>query len=151
MEAVPDFNKYYSPEEVEGYELFIGRKGEYYKVKKINGEQVFSHYEWANEYVKVNNTEKNILPNTFDALNILIHKYGFIRYAHRGYSPNPILDIPNPSYHGMYITRAQINSIYKLLDSNLEYLTMAQEEMLSMDSYVLNTMSEKVYQKIISK
>ena len=33
MEAVLDFNKYYLPEQVKGFELFIGPDGEYYKVK----------------------------------------------------------------------------------------------------------------------
>jgi len=35
MEAVPNFNKYYLPEQVKGFELFIGPAGEYYKVKNI--------------------------------------------------------------------------------------------------------------------
>lgn len=35
MEAVPNFNKYYLPKQVKGFELFIGPDGEYYKVKNI--------------------------------------------------------------------------------------------------------------------
>ena len=36
MHSEVDLNKYYSLKEIEGYELFIGPEGEYYKVKKIN-------------------------------------------------------------------------------------------------------------------
>ena len=105
MEAVLDFNK---PEQVKGFELFIGPDGEYYKVKNIKNNSNYTHYEWAEQYIKsfTNDVTKT---NCFDSLNLLIHKYGFVRYAHRFYSPNPILDIPNPSYYGVSITEEQKN------------------------------------------
>lgn len=148
MQEEIDLKKYYLPEKVEGYDLFIGRNGEYYKVKKINGDMI-SHYEWAEIYL----SRKNIRfrSNTFDALNLLIHRYGFIRYSHDFYSPNPILDIPNPSYNNVIITKEQIEAIYRLIEYNLEYLTNEQEEILDVESNILNSMREKTYQRIISK
>lgn len=144
-----DLKKYYLPEEVEGYELFIGPEGEYYKVKKINGVNTISHYEWAEIYFESKN--KKFTPNTFDALNALIHLYGFVRYAHRSISCNPILDIPNPAYHNVSITKEQVASIYNLVYYNEEYLTQDQEAILDYEVNVLNSMSEKVYLKTIRK
>ncbi len=89
--------------------------------------------------------------NCFDSLNLLIHKYGFVRYAHRFYSPNPILDIPNPSYYGVSITKEQINSIYSLLDCNLEYITEEQKNMFDYNYNVYSNASDAVYTRHISK
>ena len=55
MYSEVDLNKYYSLKEIEGYELFIGPEGEYYKVKKINENSTISHSVWAAEYFKKNN------------------------------------------------------------------------------------------------
>lgn len=149
MEAVPNFNKYYLPEQVKGFELFIGPDGEYYKVKNIKNNSNYTHYEWAEQYIKsfTNDVAKT---NCFDSLNLLIHKYGFVRYAHRFYSPNPILDIPNPSYYGVSITKEQ-NSIYSLLDCNLEYITEEQKNMFDYNYNVYSNASDAVYTRHISK
>lgn len=150
MEAVLDFNKYYLPEQVKGFELFIGPDGEYYKVKNIKNNSNYTHYEWAEQYIKsfTNDVAKT---NCFDSLNLLIHKYGFVRYTHRFYSPNPILDIPNPSYYGVSITKEQINSIYSLLDCNLEYITEEQKNMFDYNYNVYSNASDAVYTRHISK
>ena len=140
MEAVLDFNKYYLPEQVKGFELFIGPDGEYYKVKNIKNNSNYTHYEWAEQYIKsfTNDVTKT---NCFDSLNLLIHKYGFVRYAHRFYSPTPILGI----------TKEQINSIYSLLDCNLEYITEEQENMFDYNYNVYSNASDAVYACHISK
>ena len=49
------------------------------------------------------------------------------------------------------ITKEQINSIYSLLDCNLEYITEEQENMFDYNYNVYNNASDAVYTRHISK
>lgn len=149
MHSEVDLNKYYSLKEIEGYELFIGPEGEYYKVKKINENSTISHSVWATEYFKRNNFNEPKDNSSFDSINTIINKHGFVRYAH-AFSPNPIIDVPNPTYYGVRVTNLQIEAIYNLLNHNLEYLTEEQERLLCEEINILDTMSDKVFRKIIN-
>ena len=149
MHSEVDLNKYYSLKEIEGYELFIGPEGEYYKVKKINENSTISHSVWAAEYFKKNNFNEPKDNSSFDSISTIINKHGFVRYAH-AFSSNPIIDVPNPAYYGVRITKSQIEAIYNLLNHNLEYLTEEQERLLCEEMNILDTMSDKVFRKIIN-
>lgn len=119
-----DFNKYYSPEEVKDYELFIGRDGEYYKVKtRYESDNNCTHYKWAEAYLEklgVSQLLENedIKKKCKTPLEVLVHYFGFIRYTHAYNSREAYLNIPNRLYFGYTLSKKQINSLYDLMNYN---------------------------------
>lgn len=110
----PDLNAHYDAKEVLNYELFIGPKGEYYKVKTVyESDENMTHYEWAKRFLEKNNLmEYGLIKTNYGNPNdILINLFGFIRYTHAGMEP--IYDLPDKKY-GKNVTEAQLDSIFEL-------------------------------------
>lgn len=125
MERRINFSKYYLPKDVEGFELFIGPAGEYYKIKTIfESDLNCTHYEWAKEYLIENN-----IKNESDNSDIfyLINYLGFIIYSHFNIDKKPLFETPNEDYYGVKINKKQQESVLRLLIYNKESISEKQK------------------------
>lgn len=150
-----DINKYDNPEDIKGYEAFIGPEGEYYKVKMSNDRGgTITHYSWAEEYVNRNNLQnykenETITSKCKTPLEFLINYLGFVRYTHSHASSRKIyLTLPNPIMFGKKISKEQIDSLYRLMNYNNDEITSEIMELLEQhesDNYYL---TDEVFNKM---
>ncbi len=123
-----DFNKYFKPEEVSGYELFIGPSGEYYKVKtRYESDEDCTHYYWAEEYFKKNNLNSLLENDAIKSkcntcISVLINYLGFIRYSHMYNDSIPYISLPNPNYFGRELTPSQYSALNDIMEYNNDYI-----------------------------
>lgn len=132
MTKVFDFNKYDDVIEVKGYDGFIDRDGNFYKVcKKRKRMKEDSHNRWAEEFLKekLNISEFNF-NQTVSALftlvslrgpaEILVNCFGYVYYSHEPIYYEPIIKIPNPKIANYKVTEEQLNMLYSLMIYNNE-------------------------------
>ena len=150
-----DINKYYSPEDIAGYEAFVGPKGEYYKVKKSNERGgTVTHYSWAEEYVNRNGMQnykenENITSKCKTPLEFLINYLGFVRYTHSHASSRKVyLTLPNPILFGKKISKEQIDSLYKLMNYNNDDITYDLMQLLERHESKDYFLTDKVFEQI---
>lgn len=123
-----DFNKYKSPSDVDGYELFIGPKGEYYKVKtRYESDRDCTHYLWAEGYflkygLDYLMEEDYIKEKCQSRIDVLINFLGFVRYTHMYNDSIPFITKPNPSYFGVSISDDQMKSLLNIIEYNNDYI-----------------------------
>ena len=117
-----DFTRYYDPNDVENCELFIGPRGEYYKVKnKKRNDDRLTHYKWAEQYMERYNLTRffeidNIKDKCKSPIDFLINYLGFVRYTHGQLSSRKVyLTLPNFSMFNYHLSREQINSLYNIM------------------------------------
>lgn len=153
-----DFNKYYDSKDVVNYELFIGRDGEYYKVKtRYESAENVTHYKWADEYLKRNNMQnfkdnKEIEKYCKTPLEFLVHYLGFIRYTHSFSSSRTVyLTFPNPLYFNKKITKEQIDSLYKLFIENKDNITTDLIEQMELHREEKNLVVDNYFKNISSR
>lgn len=122
-----DFTKYKTPKEVAGYELFIGPKGEYYKVKtRYESDEDCTHYFWAEGYFSKFGLdflmEQNFIKNKCNnKIDVLINLLGFVRYTHMYNDSIPFITKPNPSYFGVEISNNQKEALLNIIEYNNDY------------------------------
>lgn len=151
-----DFKPYLNPEDVSNYELFIGPDGEYYKVKTTyESNQNCTHYNWAIGYF-ITHGINNVLDNEYTSskckseLDVLINKYGFIRYTHAyGYS-KPFINIPNENYFGYKISTKQIDSLYRIMQYNQDLIDEEIVDKIHHD-HGYEEKCDKVFRRIIER
>ena len=153
-----DFNKYYDPKDVIGYELFIGRSGEYYKVKtRYESAENITHYKWAEEYIKKFNMQnfndnKKIKKHCKTPLEFLINYLGFIRYTHSFSSSRTVyLTLPNSICFNKKITEEQIDSLYKIFIENKDNITTDLIEQLELHREEKNIVADNYFKNISSR
>lgn len=148
-----DFNEYYAPEEVAKYEVFIGPKGEYYKVKtRYESEDNCTHYQWAEAYLENKNLismleNKEINSKCKTPLQLLINYFGFIRYTHL-YENVAYFNIPNRLYFGYTMSKEQIDSIYRLMYYNHDTVDEQIIKQLEMTEAEYELKIDRVFQKL---
>lgn len=144
VESDIDLKKYYDVTEVENYDVFIGPKGEYYRVRNITmRNDSRSHYIWAEYFLIKEKIYEEIVKSKRDILSYLISEYGYIRYSFIRGSRNPIIDFPNN------ITKEQKDSLYNLLAIREEYLNNEQKFILE-NSDINNNLGDNYFVKRIN-
>lgn len=153
-----NFNKYYTPEEVSKYEVFIGPEGEYYKVKtRYESDENCTHYKWAEAYLENKNLismleNKEIRAKCNTPLELLIDYFGFIRCTHAYESSRQVyITMPNRLKFGYQITKKQIDSIYELMYHNHDTLDETIMNMLENMDEEYEIKREQVFNNIKSK
>lgn len=147
-----DFNPYYKPEEVKGYELFIGPEGEYYKVKtKYESADNITHYKWAEAYIdnfKLNKIyeSENQKHRCKTPLEFLINYCGFIRYTHAFSSSSKVfLSIPSGNHT---LPKKQIDSVYNIMYYNKDTIDEDIIKMLEDIDYKYDMKRDKVFENL---
>ena len=127
-----DFNKYDDAIDVKGYDGFIDKLGNFYKVckknKKANSD---SHNVWAEKYIreklkitdlKVNNTVSMLLglSKLSGPAEVLINCFGYVYYSHDPFFHGPIIKIPNPKIAGYKVTEEQLDMLSMVMILNNE-------------------------------
>ena len=150
-----DYKTYYNVEDVNGYELFIGPNGEYYKVKTIyESDQDCTHYEWAIGYIEKNNLQplrehKYIKDKCNTDIQILINYLGFIRFTHASVSATPIFTFPNKHYFGYRINNLQITAIYNLIKNHNKDFVDSIISKLNNEEIEYEQKIDKVFKKLL--
>lgn len=126
-----DLTPYDKVEDVLQYDLFIDRKGQYYRVGKRNPSEYkkVSHEEWAAYFLdSLDANQKCDIPSgrlmNLAKINkktsLLIQLYGFVYYSHDHHLYQPIIEKPDPYYFGKSATREQLDSLYIVMEMNKE-------------------------------
>lgn len=159
-----DFNKYDDAAQINRYEGFIDRTGNFYKVCK-RGEKITdskgrirdSHNLWAEAFLRDRLSIKKFEFNTsisallaLSSLNgpaeILIHCFGFVYYSHEPIYYKPIVKTPNPKISNYKITEEQLDMLYNIMILNNEDTNIGI--FFDEDVYDYNGVEEpKIYKK----
>ena len=127
-----DFNKYDDAIEVKGYDGFIDRYGNFYKVCKKKKKMLEdTHNDWAEVFLreKIKMREFKFNPTTsalFTLVSlrgpaeILVNCFGYAYYSHDPIYYKPIIKIPNPKISGYTVTEEQLNMLYLIMTYNHE-------------------------------
>ena len=126
-----DFKKYNDANDVKGYDLFIDRLGNMYKIKKTKSNSIVDHNSWAEKYMietqkinklnfKINSSNLINLINLKGPAEILVHSYGFVYYSHDALLFQPIIKAPNPKYFNNNVTDEQLDSLTSVMLMNNE-------------------------------
>ena len=127
-----DFNSYDDFKDAIGYDGFIDKYGNFYKVCKKNKKDVRdSHNEWAKQFIKekynindfkFNPTASAILTLTklHGSAEILIHCFGYVYYSHDPFYLKPIIKVPNPKISGYKVTSAQLDMLFLIMNCHNE-------------------------------
>lgn len=127
-----DINSYTNISDMIGYDGFIGPNGEFYRVKKRHSSDInLTHITWSEYYINHDATKLNFLlkPSysiiyTLSKLkskqDILIHLFGFVYYSHDYLTNEPIIIPPDPLYNDKIITKEQLDTLYQIMENNLE-------------------------------
>ena len=148
-----DFNKYYDPKDVKDYELFIGPDGEYYKVKtRYESYDNVTHYQWAMAYLKKYNMEsfsnnEKLKKHCKTPLEFLINYLGFVRYTHSS-NRQVYFTFPNPIYFNKYLSKEQVDAIYKILSYNKD--RVGSDVISAIDSHTekKSTIADNYFEKL---
>ena len=154
VERYPYYNPYYDLADLKDYELFIGPRGEYYKVKTTyESDHDYTHYKWALGYL----TEKKLAHileredmKKFTPLQVLIHYFGFVRYTHCGVK-KPLLNVPKPEFFGVKLKEVQVEAIRKLLKYNGEVITDEIAMQLCYDGTRYDDKREHVFNRMVGR
>lgn len=127
-----DFNKYDNIVDMVGYNGFIDRYGNFYKVSKtIDNNVRDSHNSWASEYLKeeldvrqfkFNPTNSALIEllNLSGPAEILVNCFGYVYYSHDFAFHKPIIKLPNPKIANYKVTEEQLNVLFFLMRLNKE-------------------------------
>lgn len=127
-----DIKGYNDLTSIVGYDGFIDPNGLFYKVKKRNSNDIsVSHFTWAEYYLTQDKNKLNdLLKPSYSVLyilsklnskqDILIHFFGFVYYSHDYLTHEPIIIPPDPMYNGKTITSEQLDTLYEIMNINLE-------------------------------
>lgn len=127
-----DFNGYKNLKDIIGYDGFIDRDGLFYKVKVRHSYDInCSHINWAEQYINQDMKKlKTILTPSYsmiytlskmrDKQDILIQIFGFVYYSHDHLTNEPIIITPDPIYNDKKITDEQLDTLYKIMEYNME-------------------------------
>ena len=122
-----DFNTYDNILDMVGYNGFIDRLGNFYRVCKIKSGNINdSHNEWAIEYLKkVHNVNDLKFSPTNSALielinlsgpaELLVNCFGFVYYSHDFIFHKPVIRLPNPKVANYKATEEQLNILFFLM------------------------------------
>ena len=133
-----DFNKYDDTTQINRYEGFIDRNGNFYKVckrgQKITDENGIvrdSHNLWAEAFLKEKLNIKDFKFNpSISALlalssisgpaETLIHCFGYVYYSHDPIYFKPIIKAPNPKIANYKVTEEQLDTLFSIMIMNKE-------------------------------
>ena len=127
-----DFTPYDDALNTKGYDGFIDRYGNFYKVCKTNKKSIIdSHNEWAERYIKEKLNIKDFKFNpTTSALftltklsgpaEILIHCFGYVYYSHDPIYYTPIIKLPDPKISNYKVTNEQLDMLFLIMRLNKE-------------------------------
>lgn len=127
-----DFNKYDDVMEVRGYDGFIDRNGNFYKVcKKRKKMAEDTHNEWAEVFLKekLDMSEFKFNPTTsalFTLVSlsgpaeILVNCFGYVYYSHEPIYYKPIIKLPDPKISNYTVTKEQLDMLYLVMAYNQE-------------------------------
>ena len=142
-----DFTKYDDVTQINRYEGFIDRNGNFYKVckrgEKITDEKGMirdSHNLWAEAFLKEKLSVKNFKFNpsvselfALSSLNgpaeILIHCFGYVYYSHDPIYYKPIIKGPNPKIASYRITEEQLNTLFSVMLLNNMFILLSLQQL----------------------
>lgn len=132
MNSKFDINCYQEVSNIVGYDGFIDPNGFFYKVKKKYSNDInVSHLTWSEYYLSHDmdrlrsllNPSYNticILSKLSSKQDILIHFFGFVYYSHDYLTHEPIIIPPDPIYNNKIINSEQLDTLYEIMNNNLE-------------------------------
>ena len=138
-----DFTPYDDAIDAKGYDGFIDRYGNFYKVCKKSKKGIEdSHNEWADKFIKERLNIKDFKFNpTASALftltklsgpaEILIHCFGYTYYSHDPIYYKPIIKLPNPKIANFKVTNEQLDMLFfvmRLHNENTDIPIFFEEE-----------------------
>ena len=141
-----DFKAYDDVMDVRGYDGFIDKFGNFYKVglKSKKGYND-THNEWAEQFIKEKLCIKEFKFNpTTSALftlaklrgpaEILVNCFGYVYYSHDPIYYNPIIKLPNPKIANLRATEEQYNTLFSIMllhNENTNIPVLFDEEIYS--------------------
>ena len=127
-----DFNKYDDVIDMIGYDGFIDKSGNFYRVglKRKKGLKN-THNDWAEKFMKekLNTTYFNFNPTVSALLtlsklsgptDILVDCFGYVYYSHDPIYYNPIIKLPDPKICDQKATEEQLVSLFMLMTLHKE-------------------------------
>ncbi len=127
-----DIKGYKDLSNIVDYDGFIDPNGLFYKVKKKYSNDIsVSHLTWAEYYLSQDKDKlNNLLTPSYSVLyilsklnskqDILINFFGFVYYSHDYLTREPIIIPPDPMYNDKSITSEQLDTLYEIMNNNLE-------------------------------
>ena len=127
-----DFTPYDDALQVVGYDGFIDRYGNFYKICKKNKKDFKdTHNEWAEEFLKQKLKGKEFKFNpsnsalfTLNKLSgpaeILIHCFGYVYYSHDPIYYQPIIKLPDPRISNYKVTNEQLDMLFFVMKLHKE-------------------------------
>lgn len=127
-----DFKPYDDILDVVGYEGFIDRNGNFYKVGLKRKKSIKdTHNEWAEKFMKekLNVKDFKFNPTTSALLTlttlsgpaeILVHCFGYVYYSHDLLYYSPIIKLPDPKVSNYKVTQEQLDTLYLIMKLHRE-------------------------------